>query len=81
MPRNTFQLQAFGVDLDKDEFIDQMVEDLNVTYRGNLTIDELLLHPREAICFCDGVRHKHNYFDLPDDIILRAILNRRKNPE
>jgi hypothetical protein len=26
------------------------------------------------------VRHKHGYFDLPDDIILRVILQRRKNP-
>lgn len=43
-------------------------------FRGAWTIEELLLHPRDAIRFCDDVRHKHAYFDLPDDIILRSLL-------
>jgi hypothetical protein len=57
-----------------------MVEQFSAAYRGQWTIDELLLHPREAIRFCDDVRHQRGYYDVPDDIILRAILGRRKNP-
>jgi zona occludens toxin (predicted ATPase) len=80
MARTSFSPSDFGVDLDKEAFMDQMVDDLADAYRDALSIDELLLHPREAMHFCDTVRHKHGYYDLPDDIILRAILDRRKHP-
>jgi hypothetical protein len=80
MARGAFNPRDFGVDMDRDEFMDVMVDDFNATYTGGLTIDELLLHPREAQMFCDEVRRKHSYFDLPDDIILRSVLTRRKNP-
>jgi hypothetical protein len=49
-------------------------------YRDGWTVDELLLHPREALNFCDQVRRRYGYFDVPDDIILRSIMQRRKNP-
>jgi len=80
MARKNFKPQEFGVDLPKDEFVDQMVNDFSSIYRANWTIDELLLHPREAARFCDDVRRLHGYYDVPDDIILRSILNRRKSP-
>jgi hypothetical protein len=80
MARSQFNPRDFGVDLDREEFIDQMCDDFNTIYRGQWTIDELCLHPREALHFCDDVRRKHHYFDLPDDIILRVIMARRKNP-
>jgi hypothetical protein len=50
------------------------------TYRDQWSVDELMLHPREAARFCDQARFQHGYFDVPDDIILRVILTRRKNP-
>jgi hypothetical protein len=56
-----------------------MCEDFNDTYRGGWSIDELLLHPAEALRFFSDVRRKHGYFDMPDDIILRAVMNRRKH--
>jgi hypothetical protein len=37
-----------------------------------------LRHPREACRFCDEARRQHGYYDVPDDIILRAIVNARK---
>jgi hypothetical protein len=80
MGRGKFDPVEFGVKMTRDELTDQMVDDFSVTYRGQWTIDELLLHPREAAWFCDDVRRKHSYFDLPDDVILRVILTRRKNP-
>lgn len=80
MARSSFQPSDFGIDMGKPEFLDLMVEEFNDTYRGRWTIDELCLHPREAIRFCDDVRHKYGYYDVPDDVILRSIMQRRKNP-
>ena len=70
----------FGVALDRSEFTDEMVEDFQLLYHDGWTTDELLLHPREEARFCDQVRSKRGDFDAPDDIILRSILTRRKNP-
>jgi len=81
MARGKFDPADFGVDLSPADFTDQAVEAFGTAYRGTWTIDELLLHPREAAQFCDQFRRKHRYFDVPDDIILRVILHRRKNPE
>jgi hypothetical protein len=79
MARGNFDPKDFGVNLDKEAFVDQMVEDFAAMYRGQITIEELTLHPREAAKFCDDVRRMHGYFDMPDDIILRSIVNRRKD--
>jgi len=78
MSRGKFNPRDYGVDLDRDAFTDQMCEDFSQQY-SSWSFDELLLHPREALRFCDEVRHQHAYYDVPDDIILRAILNRRKH--
>jgi hypothetical protein len=55
-----------------------MVDVFAEVYRDAWTIDELCLHPREAARFCDDARRKHGFYDVPDDIILRSIMNRRK---
>ncbi len=80
MGRASFDPKEFGVDLDRTEMVDRCCEEFNAKYRGMLTIDEVLLHPRVAMRFCDDIREKNGWFDVPDDIILRSILNRRKNP-
>jgi hypothetical protein len=80
MGRGSFDPKEFGVNRTREEFIDIMTDYFNGVYRGTWTIDELLLHPREATKFCDDVRRNFHYYDVPDDIILRSILIRRKNP-
>jgi len=80
MTRGKFDPAEFGIRLSKKQFVDQMAEEFNETYRGTWTVDELVLHPREAMKFCDEVRRKYHYYDLPDDIILRVVMNRRKKP-
>lgn len=80
MGRGQFNPQDFGVSKSREDFTDEMVDYFNAIYRATWTIDELLLHPREASRFCDEARAKFHYFDAPDDIILRCILGRRKNP-
>lgn len=42
------------------------------------SVDELLLHPQEAINLCVAVRRKLSK-RTPDDEILRALLNSRKH--
>jgi hypothetical protein len=79
MGRGKFDPKEFGINLSRKELTDQMVEEFGASYRS-WTIDELLLHPREAVRFCDDVRRKYAYWDLPDDIILRVIMTRRKRP-
>lgn len=80
MARGNFDPRDFGVEMTREDFADLMVDDFNSTYHGQWTIDELLLHPREAAIFCDDVRRKHKFYDMPDDLILRVIMGRRKNP-
>lgn len=72
--------EDFGITQGMTEFTDDMVDRFNTRFRGNWTIDELLLHPREALLFCDQVRHDTGNFAMPDHFILRSILGRRKNP-
>lgn len=80
MARASINPREYGVDMERDAFLDLMVEELAGYARGQLTLDELLLRPRAALHFCDTVRQQHGWFDLPDDIILRSIMQRRKNP-
>jgi hypothetical protein len=80
MARQQIDPAAHGVPLDKEAFIDLMVREFADYGRDAMTIDELLLRPRAALHFCDTVRQRHGWFDLPDDVILRVIMTRRKNP-
>ncbi len=78
MGRESFSPKEFGVKMTKPEFTDKMVEMFGAVYRGCWSIEELTLHPREALAFCDTVRREMVAFDLPDDIILRVIVAQRK---
>jgi hypothetical protein len=80
MRRGNFDPHDFGVDLTRTEFQDQMVNAFNDTYRGMWSIDELCLHPDEAKHFCVEVRRRYGYYDVPDDIVLRSVMNPRKHP-
>ncbi len=54
MGRASSDLKEFGVETEREDFIDHMVSDFNSIYRTMWTIDELCLHPREAMGFCAG---------------------------
>jgi hypothetical protein len=68
------------MDVGREEFTDSVAEHFTARYRGQLSVDELLLRPREAMQFCDEIRHRESCYDMPDDLILRSLLTRRKNP-
>lgn len=46
----------------------------DVPYTSPWSAWELTLRPREAMKFCDEFRRKHHAYDVPDDLILRALL-------
>lgn len=71
-------LSEFGIEIDPETFVDQLVERFQAMYPA-FTIDELLVRPREALRFCDAVRVATGNYDLPDDVLLRPLLNRRKH--
>jgi hypothetical protein len=77
MARLSKTLAEYGIDTDPDAFVDQLVERFQGMYPA-FTIDELLVRPREALRFCDSVRTATGNYDLPDDLLLRPLLNRRK---
>lgn len=80
MVRTKLKYAEFGIDEDAESVVEKIVDAFNAYSRGQITIDELLLHPREAVQFCDQVRASFGWFGLPDDMILRPIMTRRKNP-
>lgn len=80
MSRRSFEPKEFGVDMAREAFDDRTVDFFGTTYKGGLSIDELLLRPAEAMRFCSDYRRAYACFDVPDDIILRVIMQRRKNP-
>jgi hypothetical protein len=80
MGRGKFEPAEFGVNLSREVFTDEIVNEFGDTYRGAWTIDELLLHPRGAMRFCDEIRRKRGWYDVPDDIMLRVVMTRRKSP-
>ena len=73
------RLAANGCDRTIEQVQDILVELLEGQFSA-WTVDELLLHPRDAAQFCDSARRKLAVQDLPDDLVLRCLLTRRKNP-
>lgn len=80
MKRGSFDPQEFGIDLPREEFIDRVAGEFSDYVRGQLSFDELLLRPTAALDFCQAIRRKFGWYDVPDDIILRSVMIRRKNP-
>ncbi len=78
MLENTFHPGKYGVDLERTEFVNQVVEDFNSTFGGIWMVDEVLVHPRQAERFCERVRRKHEYSQIPDDFILRSVVQRSR---
>ncbi|WP_010587130.1 hypothetical protein [Schlesneria paludicola] len=68
----------FGVDLDRSQFIDLIAEDFEKQFVGLCMIEELLLHPDQAKHFCDRIRRKHHCPKVPDDFILRSLMQRKR---
>jgi hypothetical protein len=73
------RLQANGCGIPVAAFQDQLAE-LMERLHPAWTVDELLLHPTEALTYCVEARQLTGFPDVPDDLILRCLIARRKNP-
>jgi hypothetical protein len=74
-------LADLGFDIDPDAFKDVLSDTFDSMYAGMLpSIDELLVRPTEALRYCVAIRDRLRNFDLPEDVILRTLLNTRKHP-
>jgi hypothetical protein len=74
------QLKENGCEVPIRDFQDELEEAFQGQY-SNFSIDSLLLNPTEALAFCQGVRRlRRDYATLPEELILRCLLARRKNP-
>jgi hypothetical protein len=76
--RHVINPANYGVRLTKTAFLDVLLEEMVVVHGPDMTVDELLLHPRKALNLCDHIRQRYGWDDLPDDLILRGMLTRRK---
>lgn len=74
------RLVTNGCDVTLESFQDELVE-LMAELCPNWSVDELVLHPADAMNFCTTARRKSGYSGIPDELILRCLMHRRKNPE
>ena len=79
-PSLAARLRANGCSVPIDQFQDEL-EDLHSNLYQNWSVDELLLHPDDAKEFCNTIRRQTSFQGLPDDLILRCLISRRKNPK
>jgi hypothetical protein len=70
------ELRSAGSTLTRAEFYD-LVEGLRLKLYPSWSQDELACHPHDAAQFCNIVR-LHAKAPLPDNVIMKAVLNRRK---
>ena len=73
------RLQASGGPASLNDFQDELVT-LLVNMYPAWSVDELVLHPHDALQFCHAVRQRPSCLGLPDEMILRCLMHRRKNP-
>jgi hypothetical protein len=71
------ELAHCGCAIAPSDFKDQLVTCLASMYRDQ-TVDELVCHPREAMALCNYVRRQIGCAALSDKLILRTLMNIRK---
>ena len=71
------ELKVFGCKTDEQDFRDIVME-LHAIMHPNWTDEELLFHPRDAIRYAEAIRCRSECAGLPDHMILRTLVNCRK---
>jgi hypothetical protein len=71
------ELPQHGYDLGRGEFYD-LVQEVRADLFPAWSVDELACHPQDAVRFCRTVRGKAEA-DVPDHLIMHALLNARKH--
>lgn len=57
----------------------ELLEERKATTSPTWTIDDLVCHPPEAMAFCEQIRAETSCPKLPDDLILRTLMNVRRS--
>jgi transcriptional regulator with XRE-family HTH domain len=57
----------------------ELLEDRKAIASASWTIDDLVCHPDEAKSFCNLIRAEAKCPRLPDDVILRTLMNVRRS--
>lgn len=73
--RKSARPREYGIDEIEHEFVESLVEVFHRRY-PMFGVDELLVRPREALSICDDVRRARLNYDIPDDVIPRALRRR-----
>lgn len=76
--RTATELLGMGVRVSASEFRTRIVRVYLAGVGRNMTVDELLLHPRIALGVCADVRTRNGWHNVKDHVILRELLNYRK---
>jgi hypothetical protein len=80
MARKNKTLSDLGFDIDPETFEHALTDTFDSMHRDNMSsLDELLVRPTRALIFCEAIRERLNEYDLPEDVILRTLLNLRKH--
>ena len=73
-------LQENGCETPISQFQDILETVLKNQHPG-LSVDSLLLHPSDAVSYCQTINgYKSDFQTLPENLILRCLMARRKNP-
>jgi transcriptional regulator with XRE-family HTH domain len=72
------ELEQFHCEWDAGAFR-EMLEENKSLFAPSWTVDELVCHPDEAKKFCNAIRSLEGCAGLPDDLILRTLMNVRRS--
>ena len=59
----------------------ELLQEAMAEYHPQRSIDELLIHPEQAMKICSLVRTRAGATELADDLILRCLLADRKSSQ
>lgn len=72
--RGEWEPEQFGIaGMGKDEIIKVLCQYFRDSLGRTWTVDDLLLHPSDAVRFCQDARFRAGWFDMPEEFILRAL--------
>lgn len=78
MARTTIRLKDHGIDMETTKFAKLMLGELKELHEDKLSVDKLVCRPQQAGEFCQVMRRKYGWVDVPDYVILEPMMNWRK---
>jgi hypothetical protein len=80
MARGNKTIEDFDFGITKEAFLYCLNDTFDSMYREmDLTVDELLVRPTEGLRYCAAIRERLKFLDIPEDVIMRTLLNERKH--